>query len=404
MAGKSSEDYWNTSSSASFNFDDDTEVEKAFSNSCEIFDSTASDSVFGSNIEENNAQTMLPMHSLVTKRNLDTVLDDVRIPTHSSVPLVQETITKMFLGMPYTLYVYRSLDQKLELLDEAVATEDGNIILTVLLYLKKTLKLTVLYHNLLKRKIALEHYTNYLMRELKLEELADFYMVTGNYSDIVYLFYLGCRGTVSTESMHVKLLRFLAEHQSKLDHDKNVMFTDYKNFLKWQMDSKMTTNSVVEQLALLYKSEAEKKSDNKSIMAFKQTFKISDFQYEWIQLNVLGVLKQWKKITELFIKPNWLTKKNSIKTVIDVELFISTLYKHNPPKEIVEEFLSCVVDSDISIGLAKKMKCHKFVIDAYIAQRDRLSILNYKNNIPNQSEEYFYAENALRSTDKKWKN
>lgn len=60
------------------------------------------------------------------------VLDDVRIPIHSSVPLVQETIIKMFLGMPYTLYCYRSLDQKLELLDEAVATEDGNIILAVI--------------------------------------------------------------------------------------------------------------------------------------------------------------------------------------------------------------------------------------------------------------------------------
>lgn len=72
-------------------------------------------------------------------------MDDVSLHSATSVPLIQETILKMFLGMPHNLYVYRSLDLKLELLDEAVGTQDGNVILSVRCLKKKT----VIFHLIL---------------------------------------------------------------------------------------------------------------------------------------------------------------------------------------------------------------------------------------------------------------
>lgn len=47
------------------------------------------------------------------------------------VPPVEETIKNMFCGRRYILSCYRSLEHKLELLDAALGTFDGNIILTV---------------------------------------------------------------------------------------------------------------------------------------------------------------------------------------------------------------------------------------------------------------------------------
>lgn len=44
------------------------------------------------------------------------------------------------------------------------------------------------------------------------------------------------------------------------------------------------------------------------------------------------------------------------------------------------------------------MQCHKFVIDYYIAQKDRQALISYKSNVPAQSEEFFYIENALHSS------
>lgn len=74
------------------------------------------------------------------------------------------------------------------------------------------------------------------------------------------------------------------------------------------------------------------------------------------------------------------------------------MHRHEAPADILHDFLLCVVDVEIGLSLAKKMGCHKYVIDVLINQKDRVAIINYKPNIPSQTEEYFYAESALQST------
>jgi len=46
-------------------------------------------------------------------------------------PPAKETVTKMLLGHPYSLELYRSLKSKTELLDAAIAIGDGNAMLAV---------------------------------------------------------------------------------------------------------------------------------------------------------------------------------------------------------------------------------------------------------------------------------
>lgn len=54
-------------------------------------------------------------------------------------------------------------------------------------------------------------------------------------------------------------------------------------------------------------------------------------------------------------------------------------------------------DTAKSVNLAIKFKCHRHVIYVYEKEGDRQALEKYKNKIPAQSEDYFFAENSLRS-------
>uniref|UniRef100_A0A1Y1MLL0 Vps16 C-terminal domain-containing protein n=2 Tax=Photinus pyralis TaxID=7054 RepID=A0A1Y1MLL0_PHOPY len=307
MAWKSSDEFWNTTSRTSFNFDDDFEI---ISSRSYISDSKSSDnlgSIVNYDFESASAQSLLPIESLLSRRNLEAVLNDVRITYQTPTPSVQETVIKMFLGMPYSLSVYRSLSQKLDLLDEAIASEDGNIILAVLLFLKKTLEATELYNHITKRKVAYRHYSNYLMEELLEQELANLVICSGNTCDLVYVYGTGLEKDMSKDKVQIKLLKFFLDYSKMMSSEQRAMFTEYKNFIGWQIENKLSCHTLTEELAFLCKSQWETKSDGsncaKQIIDFRAQRHLNDFQYEWIVINALCTFEMWERLKHLFIKP-----------------------------------------------------------------------------------------------------
>ncbi|KAJ8985849.1 hypothetical protein NQ317_006220 [Molorchus minor] len=276
----------------------------------------------------------------------------------------------MFHGQKYSLEVYKRFSDKILLLDSALETMDGNII-------------------------------------INFQEMADLYMATGNNANMKQVYYLIGKDISNKDILYKRLEHFTVEHMPKVNNNADKLeFSENMQMLQWQIERKETqANSVIEQLALLCKSEWEKnKNANETIMDFKKRLRIDDFAYEWTVMNVMASMQLWPQLTATFIKPNWLTKKNALKTVMNPEIFVHGLSRHNPPKEVLEQYLSCISDSDKSLYLAQKLNCHKFVIQYYINQRDRLALINAKLKVTTQSEEYFLIENALQSSDKKWKN
>ena len=53
---------------------------------------------------------------------------------------------------------------------------------------------------------------------------------------------------------------------------------------------------------------------------------------------------------------------------------------------------------------AKKVGAHTAVIDVFVAQRDKQALQNYKSKLVPQTEEWWYAENALNAGNTRWKN
>lgn len=70
----------------------------------------------------------------IYRANAFVVLSDTDAEIKSSAdvaPPIEETIKNMFCNRRYVLTCYRSLEQKLQLLDAAVESFDGNIITNV---------------------------------------------------------------------------------------------------------------------------------------------------------------------------------------------------------------------------------------------------------------------------------
>lgn len=81
----------------------------------------------------------------------------------------------MLYGRKYSLNVYRSIEHKTQLLDQSIDTYDGNVILTVTVYLARSLSRSIFHHLLSKREAAIKHYSTYLVFHNRLQDLADLY-------------------------------------------------------------------------------------------------------------------------------------------------------------------------------------------------------------------------------------
>lgn len=180
-ASKTAEDFWNTSFKSSFNFDEDDDEEvrthalmPVLSTFQKSFNFQALDDSFNETLQE--PSSALPIHHIISKTSLDLLLDDIKSTNEQFATPIEETIKKMLNGHKYVLEHYRKLDEKLALLDASIETHDGNVIINVILFLKRTLKANLFYMNLSKRKVALRHYMNYLMLNNEFHALTDLYM------------------------------------------------------------------------------------------------------------------------------------------------------------------------------------------------------------------------------------
>jgi hypothetical protein len=82
----------------------------------------------------------------------------------------------MFHGENCLLNTYRTLENKLQMLDAALDIGDGNIIISVILFLNQTLNSNIFFTQLSKRKVAIKHYANHIIENNDFQKLADLYM------------------------------------------------------------------------------------------------------------------------------------------------------------------------------------------------------------------------------------
>lgn len=136
---------------------------------------------------------------------------------------------------------------------------------------------------------------------------------------------------------------------------------------------------------------------------FSRQHTISSRQYQKVALTTRASMQAWDDVDLLLLTKGWLGSKK-LQTCLPIEDVLKILHKCNASSTLLEKFLSYVDHVGKRLEIAKKLQCHRTVIDIFVLQGDRAALLEYKTNLRPQSEQYFYAENALRTSSTKWRN
>ncbi|RZC34802.1 spermatogenesis-defective protein 39 -like, partial [Asbolus verrucosus] len=250
----------------------------------------------------------------------------------------------MFLGEHFLLNMYRTLEDKLLLLDSALDIGDGNVILT---------------------------------------------------KDIYYLL---SKDITNQEVLYKKLEQFNVHHAQNLYSVEDKMEVEENmSFIEFQVKNRSNYNSVIDQLIDLSKTEWQKGNGDEITSQLRRQFKLDDIQYDWIIMSVLCKLKYWDKLLTTFTKTVWVIKKRALKSTMKPPLFIVGVGRHNPPKHVMEQFLLCMGDASKSLYLAEKLKMHSYIINYYIEQKDKTSLLKYTEKIEPGDEAMVAIHSALNN-------
>ncbi|NWV62088.1 SPE39 protein, partial [Malurus elegans] len=321
----------------------------------------------------------------------------------------KDTVRRMQRGKVCSLERFRSLQDKLVLLDEAVAGHDGNVITAVLIFLKRTLRREILFRELEVRQVALCHLIHFLRETGEQKFLLDLlrlgygffplslqlsqYREHLNIQDVEKRreFLKSCIGLPfsAEDTSHIQDHYTLLERQIIIEaNDRHLeMAGQSELFRKYPRKASILNMPLVTTLfysCFYHYTEAEGTFSSPSNL--KKTFKIPDKQYVLTALAARAKLRAWGDVDALLTTKNWLgyTKK---KAPIGFHRVVEILQRNSAPVQVLQEYVRLVEDVETRLSLATKYKCHDVVIETYRDLKDRIQLIAYKSKVERGSAE-----------------
>ncbi|NWR54193.1 SPE39 protein, partial [Bucorvus abyssinicus] len=330
----------------------------------------------------------------------------------------KDTVRRMQRGKVCSLERFRSLQDKLMLLDEAVAGHDGNVITAVLIFLKRTLRREILFRELEVRQVALCHLIHFLKETGEQKLLLDLlrlcffslslqlsqYREHLNIQDVEKRreFLKGCVGLPfsAEDTSHIQDHYTLLERQIIIEANDRHLETAGQSeiFRKYPRKASILNMPLVTTLfysCFYHYTEAE--GTFSSPTNLKKTFKIPDKQYVLTALAARAKLRAWDDVDALFTTKNWLgyTKR---KAPIGFHRVVDILQRNNAPVQVLQEYVRLVEDVETRLNLATKYKCHDVVIETYRDLKDRIQLTAYKCKVERGSAEEEKINSVLNNT------
>ncbi|NXL52442.1 SPE39 protein, partial [Podilymbus podiceps] len=324
----------------------------------------------------------------------------------------KDTVRRMQRGKICSLERFRSLQDKLVLLDEAVAGHDGNVITAVMLtyFIHLYISLSpveILFRELEVRQVALCHLIHFLKETGEQKLLLDLlrlcffslslqlsqYREHLNIQDVEKRreFLKGCIGLPfsAEDTSHIQDHYTLLERQIIIEANDRHLETAGQSeiFQKYPRKASILNMPLVTTLfysCFYHYTEAE--GTFSSPTNLKKTFKIPDKQYVLTALAARAKLRAWADVDALFTTKNWLgyTKK---KAPIGFHRVVEILQRNNAPVQVLQEYVRLVEDVETRLNLATKYKCHDVVIETYRDLKDRIQLTAYKCKVERGSAE-----------------
>uniref|UniRef100_A0A8C1YCF3 Spermatogenesis-defective protein 39 homolog n=1 Tax=Cyprinus carpio TaxID=7962 RepID=A0A8C1YCF3_CYPCA len=320
----------------------------------------------------------------------------------------EETVRRMQKGRAFSLEKFRSLQDKLLLLDEAVAVYDGNLITAVLIYLKKSLSKEILFRELMARDVALRHYVHYLKEMGEQKLLVELMKALGRTEDMALMqykehlnikdegqrrdFLKSCLGLPFSQddATHVQDHYTLLERQIIIEADAEI----FKKFPRKASILNMPIITTLYYSCFYHYGESE--GTYSSPENIRKTFRISEKQYILTALGARAKLKSWFDVDSLFNTKNWLgyTKKRS---PIGFHRVVDILQKNSAPVNVLQEYVNLIDSPELKLSVALKYKCHDIVINTYRDLKDRQELVVYREKLERDSPEYRKIQELLNN-------
>ncbi|XP_055547105.1 vacuolar protein sorting-associated protein 16B [Wyeomyia smithii] len=434
------DDYWNDTANKSFNFDDDevAVLEVPGLNRRSLFSEDNT-----SEVNYPSTHSELPLHLLISEQDLASVLADQsrhelplpkgisveeeikllrkRLQHYSYAPSTKSTMAMLILAKPCSLEMFRSLREKEDLIDAAIASGNGNAILKVVLFLEKTLKKKLFYRLLQIRSEAVSHYINYMAVRLRVTECTDLLVFLGRHHEASLLqFSIYVRSTTNIEFKRQRLKKISADYFSQPGANSFYaqLVSNYINLIEFQIAKQHSTSvvsagsildrSVLETLFYVcnhYKWGDTSLQTNENPFKLAESHQVSQSQLEWIALNERAQRQAWLDFEHIFEKKAWLNlKQKSFNIHIPLDKTILRLFALHAPEPVLTNFLAKVDEPLRRLTLARKVNAKKGIVDALVALKDRGELENYRDTLEAGTGERYYAENALKTLNNKWKS
>ncbi|XP_016989047.1 vacuolar protein sorting-associated protein 16B [Drosophila rhopaloa] len=432
-----SETYWNRSSRVAFSFDDEDEVDLApeLTSNGILADDTISEASFN-----NSATLNLSIKSILSEDALKLVLqeqalDDRVLPKGVSPeeelkllrrqlqstlysPNLEATAQKLLQGKTAPLEMFKSLQEKQQLLDTLLVQGGGHAVITVLLFLKRTLNSIQFYGILRERPKALEQYLSYLKESGDLASHIELLQRFGRHQEAALKQFQAAlaAGDLSIRKKHLQLLVDayatagvgIIPLYEQVFHAalKMQQLMEKENGLSKQLQDQPTPIEVL--YACCQANSNWKEQDmlkSVSPQRFAADQQISAAQYEWTALNERAQAQAYADLECIFERvPSWHPlKTKQFHISFDLTIAVLRLYELQAPSTVLQLFLSKMGNSGEKLDLARRVKCIKAVIDAMAGMKQQQELQQLKDTLPERSEEQFYCENALKTLQsKRW--
>ncbi|KAM6954698.1 spermatogenesis-defective protein 39 homolog [Aplochiton taeniatus] len=336
----------------------------------------------------------------------------------------EETVRRMQQGKAFSLEKFRSLQDKLLLLDEAVSAYDGNVITAVLIFLKKSLSKEILFRELTSRELALRHYIHYLKEVGDQRLLVELLRQVSDDNDIMLMqykehlnikdenrqrdFLKSCLSLPFSpdDAAHVQDHYTLLERQIIIEaNDKATESSGQSDiFKKYPRKASILSMPIITTLYYsCFYHHGEADGTFSSPANIRKTFRISEKQFILTALGARAKLKAWFDVDALFATKNWLGYKKK-RSPIGFHRVVDILQKNNAPVQVLQDYVNLIDDTELKISLAQKHKCHDVIINTYRDLKERQHLIDYRKKVEVGSPEDRKIEEILNNTQIRWKN
>lgn len=338
------------------------------------------------------------------------------------------TINRIILDKPFTLDLYKKKSDKIRLLKEAINSNDGNAILAVVLFIKRTLTRDLFHGILINNPIGLNQYIFYLEQINNRDELAAFYKYHGNVAEAAAIKHftpiLCGKDQQLTERLRLFrdyevaytsgemtllknniVLNAVNKYLKLINIQKEILRCNSsflrKNETKQDAMDNLKESSLSQTVSFCLKFARDLTSnDSYSMELMKKEFELTPKQYSIWFICSMAEIGSWTEL-ENFTKQRGILNmvKNSYLSYESIVFIISHV---RGPAEQIKKYLFLIENIDRRQTLAMHFKETEVIIDTYKLQRDKIGLMTYRMQFKENTPEYIKATNALYDDKVKW--